>query len=317
MKKTITILLALMLCLSLFAACGTSKPTGNTDDSAVPVDDSTQNPVMNYVGDYMNDRCSMTLQADGALGAKVTAYWGDTAKDGFQWELTGTFDEATMRINYTDAVKKSVTYTDVDVFQVNDILFENGKGYIQINTDGTLTWFDEQDENMSFEPLEFQAPKLDTDTTAAADATDATATGEAADTTAAPASTSAADAQETRKLADFAGTYQSDRCSIVVKDAGNGNATIEVSWGSSATETAEWTMSGAFDGDTMRINYSDGVKKVTTYAEDGSIVESKTAYENGVGRIQFYGDGTMAWQDEQEADQLIGMVFDKLPADGQ
>ena len=310
MKKSIALLLALMLCLSLFAACGKSTPTGNTDDSAVQVDEDTQNPVMNFIGDYINDRCSMTLLAEGALGAKVTAYWGETAQDGYQWELTGTFDEATMRINYTDAVKKSVTYTDVDVFHVNDIMFENGKGYIQINDDGTLTWYDEQDENMSFEPLEFNPPEV-ADTTEAADTT------AAADTTEAPASTDAADAEETRKLADFAGTYQSDRCSIVVTDAGNGDAKIEVSWGSSAFETAEWTMSGYFDGDTMRINYSDGVKKVVTYAEDGSIVESKTEYEDGYGRIQFYGDGTMAWQDEKEADQVIGMVFNKLPVDGQ
>ena len=72
MKKSIALLLALLLCLSLFAACGKSTPTGNTDDSAVQVDEDTQNPVMNFIGDYINDRCSMTLLAEGALGAKVT-----------------------------------------------------------------------------------------------------------------------------------------------------------------------------------------------------------------------------------------------------
>ena len=295
MKKTLAILLALTLCFALFAACG------KTDTPAEPAsgvsEEDGQNPVMNVIGNYMNDRVSATIEAVGTNRAKVTAYWGETARDGYQWELTGTFDEATKRINYTDAKKTSVTYTDVDQFTVNNVEFENGKGYIQINDDWTLTWNDEQDPDMSFEPLEFVTPEAE-DTTAAED------TAAAEDTTAAE--------EGTRKLADFAGEYQSGRCTITVIDEGNNQARIEVTWGGSAFETVAWRMTGDFDADTMRIRYTDAVKTTVVFDEDGKQTEAKEEYNDGYGRLQFFGDGTMAWQDEKEADQLQGMVFKLL-----
>lgn len=287
MKKTLSILLALCLCFALFAACG------KTDAPAEPVNnDDGQNPVMNIIGNYMNDRCSMTIEAVGANGAKISAYWGDTARDGFRWELTGTFDDATNRINYADAKKTSVTYTDVDVFEVNEVLFENGKGYIQVNDDYTLTWNDEQDPDMAFEPFEF-VPVTDDN---------------ASDDASVPADAS----EPVRSLADFAGEYQSGRCGISIIDEGDNNAKIEVHWGSSATESTDWRMSGVFDPDTMRINYTDAVKTNSVFDENGTQTEATEEYNDGYGRIQFYGDGTLAWQDEKEIDQLQGMVFELL-----
>ena len=287
MKTTLSILLALCLCFALFAACG------KTDAPAEPASgEDGQNPVMNIIGNYMNDRLSATIEATGTNGAKVTAYWGETARDGFQWELTGTFDDAANRINYTDAKKTSVTYTDVDVFEVNEVVFENGKGYIQVNDDYTLTWNDEQDPDMAFEPLEF-VPVADEDTSE---------TSEPAE----PAD------EATRSLADFAGEYQSGRCGISIIDKGDNNALIEVHWGSSATESTDWRMSGTFDGDTMRINYTDAVKTNSVFDENGNQTEATEEYSDGYGRIQFHGDGTLSWQDEKEADQLVGMVFELL-----
>ena len=311
MKKTLSILLAFCLCFALFAACG------KTEAPAEPAADDGQNPVMNIIGNYMNDRLSATIEAVGTNGAKISAYWGETARDGFQWELTGTFDDATNRINYSDAKKTSVTYTDVDVFEVNEVVFENGKGYIQVNDDYTLTWNDEQDPNMAFEPLEFVPVETEDDTTApASEADDTTVPASEADDTTVPASKAddtTAEAEEvTRSLADFAGEYQSGRCGISIIDNGNNEATIEVHWGSSATESTDWRMSGAFDGDTMRINYTDAVKTNSVFDENGNQTEATEEYNDGYGRIQFYGDGTLAWQDEKEADQLQGMVFEKL-----
>ena len=278
-KKTISLLLACVLCLALFAACG---KTETSEDG--------QNPVMNVIGNYMNDRVSATIEAIGTDGAKVTAYWGDTARDGFQWELTGTFDEATMRINYSDAVKKSVTYTDVDVTAVNEILFENGKGYIQINDDGTLTWNDEQDPDMAFEPLEFVLP----------DADDATA----------PADVSA-DEEETTPLAfeDLAGEYSCGRCNITVETGENNEVKISVHWGSSAFDAYQWTMSGIYDADTMRVNYTNGVKTYVAFDENGNQTEDKVETEDCYGRIQFISADKLLWQDELEAENLVGMEF--------
>ena len=292
-KKIICLVLSLILCTALFAACGKTE---------TPADDG-QNPVMNIVGTYMNDRCTATIEADGTDGAKVSAYWGDTAKDGFQWELTGTFDTETNRITYTDAKKTSVTYTDVDTYDVNEVLFENGTGYIQVNEDGTLTWNDDQDADMAFEPLEFVNLVDEEDTAAAADDT-------AESTDADAESTDAAVEEVSHDFADYTGVYGSGRCSIEI-GGDQDNATISVTWGSSAAEATVWTMSGAFDPDTLRINYSDAVKANRVYDENGEVASETVEYEDGYGRIQFYGDGTMAWQDEKEADQLIGMTFEK------
>lgn len=111
---------------------------------------------------------------------------------------------------------------------------------------------------------------------------------------------------------NFIGDYAADRCTITVEADGETNAKISVIWSNSATEAEEYTMSGTFDPDTLRINYSNGEKKTVTYDDNGGIVEEKVEYSNGVGRIQFYGDGTLAWQDEQEVDRLVGMTFTLL-----
>ena len=292
-KKIICLVLSLVLCTSLFAACGKTE---------TPAQDG-QNPVMNIVGTYMNDRCTATIEADGTDGAKVSAYWGDTAKDGFQWELTGTYDAATKRINYTDAKKSSVTYTDVDQFDVNEVLFENGTGYIQINEDGTLTWNDDQDADMAFEPLEF-VPLVDEEDTQASEADTQASEADTTD------GTDAAGEEVSHEFADYTGIYSSGRCSIEI-GGDKDNATISVTWGSSAAEASVWTMKGSFDPDTLRITYTDAVKANRVYDKNGEVASETVEYEDGYGRIQFYGDGTLAWLDEVEADQLEGMTFEK------
>ena len=300
-KRIICLVLSLLLCIALFAACGKTE---------APAEEDGQNPVMNIVGTYMNDRCTATIEADGTNGAKVSAYWGDTARDGFQWDLTGTFDTETNRINYTDAKKASVTYTDIDTFDVNEVLFENGTGYIQVNEDGTLTWNDDQDADMAFEPLEFVNLVDEEDAQAIGEDT-AESTDADAESTDADAESTDADVEEvSHDFADYTGVYGSGRCSIEI-GGDQDNATISVIWGSSAAEATVWTMSGAFDPDTLRINYSDAVKANRVYDESGEVASETVEYEDGYGRIQFYGDGTMAWQDELEADQLTGMTFEK------
>lgn len=111
-------------------------------------------------------------------------------------------------------------------------------------------------------------------------------------------------------VTDFAGTYTdttAGRCTITIEADGDADAVILVHWGSSATESSNWTMHGSFDPDTQRINYADAVR--TDVVIDGETDTETVVYENGVGRIQFFGDGTLAWQDEQEVDNLIDMTF--------
>ena len=66
-----------------------------------------------------------------------------------------------------------------------------------------------------------------------------------------------------------------------------------------------------YDSDTMRVNYSDGVKTYLVFDESGAQTEAKVEYEDGVGRIQFLSVDRLLWQDEQEYEQLQDMVFEK------
>jgi len=119
-----------------------------------------------------------------------------------------------------------------------------------------------------------------------------------------------ADAQEDGQnpVMNYVGDYECDRCSIKVEADGDTDAKITVHWGSSATEATVWTMSGYFDPDTMRINYSNSVKTEMTF--EGEEETYTVIYKDGVGRIQFLGDGKLEWQDEQEVENVHGMVFD-------
>lgn len=109
---------------------------------------------------------------------------------------------------------------------------------------------------------------------------------------------------------NYVGDYECDRCSITIEADGDTDAKITVHWGSSATEATVWTMSGRFDPDTKRINYSDSTKTVMNF--EGEEEKDTVVYKNGVGRIQFLDDGKLEWQDEQEIDTVRGMVFESI-----
>ena len=109
---------------------------------------------------------------------------------------------------------------------------------------------------------------------------------------------------------NYVGDYECDRCSITIEADGDTDAKITVHWGSSATEATVWTMSGRFDPDTKRINYSDSTKTVMNF--EGEEEKDTVVYENGVGRIQFLDDGKLEWQDEQEVENVRGMVFESI-----
>ena len=157
-------------------------------------------------------------------------------------------------------------------------------------------------------------------------AADATAADESAQTAAADADATTADQTATeaqteapaeeipeadRTTANLAGTYSCDRCTIVAEALDETTMKFSVHWGSSAWEASEWEMTGMFDPDTLRVNYSDCTRKTVVFAEDGTATET-VEYENGYGRIQFYDLHTFGWQDEQD-NAGAGMEFTNLP----
>ena len=113
-------------------------------------------------------------------------------------------------------------------------------------------------------------------------------------------------------IMNFVGTYASDRASIQIEatDEENG-AKATVTWGSSASEHSEWTMSGTYDADSHVFTYSDCVKKDVVFNEDGSVESEEEVYKDGTGTMTF-SEGNegpyLEWKDDKE-NAADGMTF--------
>ena len=108
---------------------------------------------------------------------------------------------------------------------------------------------------------------------------------------------------------NFAGTYAAVRPFITVACKGADEVEIEVNWGSSAWQTAEWKMSGKFDPETLTVAYNDCTKKELEFNEDGEVEKETVVYTDGKGTITFKeGEKpSLTWQDDQEnaAEDLV------------
>lgn len=112
---------------------------------------------------------------------------------------------------------------------------------------------------------------------------------------------------------NFIGNYVCERARIEIMPKGEDMADITVSWGSSAFEHTEWSMSGVFDTETLSVSYSDCTKKEVVFdreSEEAEQIPQETIeYTGGTGAIHFGNDGTLAWNDDQEQ-VAAGMVFE-------
>ena len=70
-------------------------------------------------------------------------------------------------------------------------------------------------------------------------------------------------------------------------------------------------ITGSFDPDTMTVAYTDCVKSVVVYGDDGEIVSDVVEYDNGTGSIVFGDDGTFVWRDDQS--DYDEVAFEWLP----
>ena len=118
-----------------------------------------------------------------------------------------------------------------------------------------------------------------------------------------------ADTDESNPLLNFAGLYTSEEGLLTV-EAGEGyTAILEIYCEKSEQEVEQYTITGVFDPDTLRVSYADGIKEVLTPDENGAPI-SAVEYTDGAGYIQFYDDGTVAWQNETEGTERTFAWFD-------
>lgn len=107
-----------------------------------------QNPVMNYVGRYGENRATIDVEAAGDADAKIHVSWGASAWETAEWDMSGAFDADTLTVSYDNCVKKVVTFEDEASSGTEEVVYENGKGSFTFAADGTLTW-DDQEEHIA------------------------------------------------------------------------------------------------------------------------------------------------------------------------
>lgn len=104
-------------------------------------------------------------------------------------------------------------------------------------------------------------------------------------------------------IMNYVGPYVAGRGEIMIEADGMEDAKATVTWGSSAAEVSQWTLTGTFDPETKTIEYHDCVKKDQVYGEDGKVKSEEEVYQGGHGFMTFK-DGkkgtTLTWQDDQE-----------------
>ena len=115
---------------------------------------------------------------------------------------------------------------------------------------------------------------------------------------------------------NYIGEYQSGRANAKVDCSGYEDAAIIIDWGSSAAEVVRWDIYGRLDWDTKTVEYSDCIKSVITFDENGEAVSQEIEAEDCSGTITFNDDGTFTWHDDQsEYDE--DMVFEWVPVNAE
>ena len=141
MKRVFSLMLVLMLVLTMTACSGGQENTGGEEDG--------QNPVMNYVGEYVCGRAQILIGAAGTEDATVQVTWSSSAYEYSSWIIRGTFDSDTHTIKYEDGCRYDYVFEDENAEDpVETEVYTDGQGTITF-TDGdplTLVWQDDKED---------------------------------------------------------------------------------------------------------------------------------------------------------------------------
>ena len=108
---------------------------------------------------------------------------------------------------------------------------------------------------------------------------------------------------------NFVGNYACGQARILVEAQDSNGAKFTVTWGDNKGWAVVWTMSGDFDPETLSVYYHDCVKKLVSFAPDGSVAKEEQEYENGHGVVYFSADEfALTWTDDIE-NMAENMIF--------
>ncbi|MBR1531646.1 MAG: hypothetical protein IJ643_06280 [Eubacterium sp.] len=115
---------------------------------------------------------------------------------------------------------------------------------------------------------------------------------------------------------NFIGNYENGLAKILVEAEGTDGAKFTVDLGLTDDEAEQYTFSGTIDPDTLKVTYSNSTKKILTLDANRNVTGETVEYTDGDGVIIFHEDGTLEWQDENEATRVEGnTVFTYVTAE--
>lgn len=111
---------------------------------------------------------------------------------------------------------------------------------------------------------------------------------------------------------DYLGSWQCGRCSITISQKGD-SYPVNIIWGSSASESAEWSYLCRYDEETATLICDSGAKMANVVYDDNGKEKETVLYSDGSGSFKVRGD-ILTWTDNKE-DRGKDMIFERLPVE--
>ena len=162
MKKTLAIVLILMMILGAMTACGGKTaaepdpqgPDEVTDETPTtePADVESEEDTLSlydFFGTWQDEtsqRAMLTIAPSVAYGdAAVKIHWGSSAFEAAEWTMYAAFDEQTGSLNYSEGSMATVTAAE-DGTLTADEQWSGSEGAFTFDEDGKLLWTDSKEE---------------------------------------------------------------------------------------------------------------------------------------------------------------------------
>lgn len=133
MKKLICLILPVFICVSVCAALA---------------EEDGQNPVMNLIGQYMDEvgqRASMEILTSGTDGGSVSISWASSAYETTVWTFCGVFRTEDDTLQYANCMKINYIYDEAGN-EAASVAYVNGTGLLTVNEDWSISWTDDQED---------------------------------------------------------------------------------------------------------------------------------------------------------------------------
>lgn len=147
MKKTLILLLCLMLCVFVFGGCEESSDDAATADEAIAAtaDEATVapedfRPEEDFTGNYGNSEYTAKLKKNKSGEMEITVRSGGSDGTAYEWKMSGYLSDINYKI-ICDNVEKTVVTTNQDGKEKSrETAYKNGSSKIVFSDSDHFTW---------------------------------------------------------------------------------------------------------------------------------------------------------------------------------